>query len=64
MENWRFDTVNGLKVAEKTIPKTQPGIFSVDDLADVGLDGGTPVADYGKSSKFIGKINKVKIEQK
>ncbi len=36
----------------------------VDDLADVGVDDGTHVADYGTSSKFNGKINKVTIEQK
>ncbi len=57
-------TVNGNKVAEGKLPKTQPGIFSVDDLADIGVDEGTHVADYGKSSKFTGKINKVQIEQK
>jgi hypothetical protein len=38
--------------------------FSVDDLADVGVDEGTHVADYGKSSKFSGKIEYVTIEQK
>ncbi|ULQ58098.1 sulfatase-like hydrolase/transferase [Flavihumibacter rivuli] len=54
--------VDGVKVAEGRIDKTQPGIFSVDDLADVGLDEGTPVADYGPSSKFSGKIDKVYIE--
>ena len=48
-------TVNGKKVAEKRIEKTQPGIFSVDDLADVGIDDGTHVADYGASSKFNGR---------
>ncbi len=57
-------TVNGVKVAEGQINRTQPNIFSVDDLADVGLDEGTPVADYGASSKFNGKLNKVKIETK
>ncbi|NTV84961.1 MAG: arylsulfatase, partial [Bacteroidales bacterium] len=57
-------TVDGKKVAEGRLEKTQPGIFSVDDLADVGLDEGTPVADYGASSKFNGKINKVTIETK
>jgi arylsulfatase len=57
-------TVNGKKVAEGRIEKTQPGIFSVDDLADVGLDEGTPVADYGRSSKFTGKIDYVTIERK
>ena len=45
-------TVNGKKVVEKRIEKTQPGIFSVDDLADVGIDEGTQVANYGPSSKF------------
>jgi arylsulfatase A-like enzyme len=53
--------VNDKKVAEKRIEKTQPGIFSVDDLADVGVDDGTHVADYGKSSKFNGKIQYVTI---
>jgi arylsulfatase A-like enzyme len=57
-------TVNGNKVAEKRIERTQPGIFSVDDLADVGIDDGTWVADYGTSSEFNGKIDKVTIEQK
>jgi arylsulfatase A-like enzyme len=55
--------VNDKKVAEKRINKTQPGIFSVDDLADIGVDDGTHVADYGKSSKFNGKINYVTIER-
>jgi arylsulfatase A-like enzyme len=54
-------TVNNKKVAEGRIEKTQPGIFSVDDLADVGVDDGTHVADYGTSSKFNGKIANVTI---
>jgi arylsulfatase A-like enzyme len=56
--------VNGKKVVEKRIEKTQPGIFSVDDLADVGTDDGTHVADYGASAKFKGTINYVTIERK
>ncbi|MFN8255900.1 MAG: arylsulfatase [Bacteroidales bacterium] len=56
--------VNDKKVAEKRLEKTQPGIFSVDDLADVGVDDGTHVADYGKSSRFNGKIQYVTIERK
>lgn len=56
--------VDDNKVAEGRIDKTQPGIFSVDDLADVGIDEGTPVADYGPSSKFNGKIEKVVIQVK
>lgn len=57
-------TVDGNKVAEGKIGRTQPGIFSVDDLADVGVDDGTWVADYGASAKFNGRINKVVLEQK
>jgi len=57
-------SVNDKKVAEKRIEKTQPGIFSVDDLADVGIDDGTHVADYGASAKFNGKINYVTVERK
>jgi len=56
--------VNDKKVAEKRIEKTQPGIFSVDDLADIGVDDGTHVADYGSSSKFKGKIEYVTIERR
>ena len=56
-------SVNDKKVAEKRIEKTQPGIFSVDDLADIGVDDGTHVADYGKSSKFNGKIEFVTIQR-
>jgi arylsulfatase A-like enzyme len=56
--------VNDKKVAEKKLEKTQPGIFSVDDLADVGTDDGTHVADYGASAKFNGTINYVTIERR
>lgn len=55
-------TVNGKQVASGRLERTQPGIFSVDDLADIGIDEGTPVADYGASSKFNGKIEKVTVE--
>lgn len=57
--------LDGTKIGEGRIDKTQPGIFSVDDLADVGLDEGTPVANYGSASnKFNGKIARVTIETK
>ncbi len=56
--------VNDKKVVEKRIEKTQPGIFSVDDLADIGTDDGTHVADYGKSAKFNGKIEYVTVERR
>ena len=55
-------TIDGTKVGEGRIEKTQPGIFSVDDLADVGTDDGTPVTDYGASTKFKGTLNKVTIQ--
>ena len=57
-------TVDGSKVGEGRIEKTQPGIFSVDDLADVGTDDGTLVTDYGTSPKFKGTLAKVTIELK
>lgn len=57
-------TSNGEKIAEGKLMKTQPGIFSVDDLADIGLDEGTPVADYITPFRFNGSIGKVTIEKK
>jgi arylsulfatase len=54
-------TVDGTKVAEGHIEKTQPGIFSVDDLDDVGTDDGTPVANYEGHAKANYKVNKVAI---
>jgi hypothetical protein len=55
-------TVDGNKSGEGKLPKTQGALFSVDDMADVGTDDGTRVADYGKSAKFNGKLGKVTIE--
>ena len=56
--------VNGKKVAEGKIDRTQGNIFSADEGADVGLDGETPVTDDYKEgdNKFTGKIQKVVIE--
>ncbi|MDB5349316.1 MAG: atsA 16 [Planctomycetota bacterium] len=58
--------VNGEKVAEGRIDKTQGYIFSADEGADVGLDGETPVTDDYKQgdNRFTGKISKVTIELK
>ena len=55
-------TVDGVKIGEGELKRTQPGIFSVDDLADVGVDLGTPVTDYGRGSKFNGKIEEIVVE--
>ena len=54
-------SANGKKLIEGRLSRTQPGIFSVDDLADVGVDLGTSVADYGASSRFDGRIEMVTI---
>ncbi len=53
--------IDGKSVASGKISRTQPGIFSVDDLADIGVDEGTPVINYGNATKFNGKILNVKI---
>ena len=59
-------SVNGTKIAEGHIPKTQPFAFSGDEGADVGRDGETNVsADYKPvDNAFTGKIVKVTVEQK
>ena len=57
--------VNGAKVAEGRIERTQPLAFSGDEGADVGEDGETPVVeDYGIPApyQFTGKIDKVTID--
>jgi hypothetical protein len=53
--------VDGKKVAEGRIERTQPFVFSADEGADVGVDEGTPVTeDYsGPNNRFTGKIEKV-----
>jgi arylsulfatase len=59
-------SVDGRKVAEAQIPKTQPFAFSADEGADVGLDAETNVSpDYKQfANAFSGKIIKVTVEQK
>jgi arylsulfatase len=56
--------VNGTKVAEGRIGRTQPNIFSADETADVGQDEATPVTeDYKeRDNAFTGTIQKVLIE--
>jgi arylsulfatase len=59
-------SVDGKKLAEGIIPKTQPFAFSGDEGADVGLDGETNVSnDYQQGNNaFTGKINKVTVSVK
>jgi arylsulfatase len=58
--------VDGQKIAEGQIPKTQPYMFSADEGADVGIDSETNVSpDYKQGDNaFTGKIIKVTVEQK
>jgi arylsulfatase A-like enzyme len=53
--------VNGEKVGEGRIERTQPFIFSADETEDVGMDLGTPVTEDYKEvdNKFTGTIGKV-----
>jgi arylsulfatase len=57
--------VDGKKVAEGRIEKTEPAVFSGDETADVGIDEATQVAavfrDAG-DSKFTGSVKKVTVE--
>ena len=58
--------LNGQKVAEGRIERTQCCVYSADEGADVGTDDGTPVTEDYKEhdNKFTGKIQKVTIELK
>ena len=60
-------TVDGEKVAEGRLAHTQPGIFSADETADVGIDLGTPVVEAigaEAKSRFTGRIPKVTVDTK
>jgi arylsulfatase A-like enzyme len=56
--------VDGAKVAEGQIPKTQPFVFSADEGVDVGVDNETNVSNDYKmhENKFAGKIKKVVVD--
>jgi arylsulfatase len=56
--------VNGKKVAEGKVDRTQAGVFSADEGVDVGQDGETPVSDdyQQNDNKFTGKIRQVTVE--
>jgi arylsulfatase len=58
-------SIDGQRVAEGQIPKTQPFAFSADEGADVGLDGETNVStDYKQGDNaFTGEIVKVTVGQ-
>ena len=56
--------VDGAKVAEGRIGRTQLGVFSADETADVGSDEATPVTEeYAEGDNaFTGTIHKVLVE--
>jgi arylsulfatase len=59
--------IDGNKVGEGRIEHTQPGIFSADETADVGIDLATPVVERigaEAKSKFNGSIPKLVVEIK
>ena len=58
--------IDGKQVAQGRIDRTQAFIFSADEGADIGMDGGTPVTDDYKEhdNRFTGKIHKVTVELK
>jgi arylsulfatase len=59
--------IDEVKVGEGRIERTQPGIFSADETADVGIDLATPVVERIGSeakSKFNGSIPKLIVEVK
>ncbi len=59
--------VDGEKVGEGRIGVTQPGMFSADETADVGIDLGTPVVEAigaEAKSRFTGRIPKLTVEVK
>ncbi len=60
-------SVNGQKVAEGRIAKTNAFVFSLDEGADVGIDEDTPVTEAytaGSKSRFTGKIDRVTVDLK
>ena len=57
--------VDGKKVAEGRVDKTQPAVFSADETADVGVDDATQVVEKlfknREGSEFTGNVDKVTI---
>jgi arylsulfatase len=59
--------IDGNKVGEGRIDRTQSGIFSADETTDVGIDLATPVVERigaEAKSKFNGRIPKLVVEVK
>jgi arylsulfatase len=56
--------VDGAKVGEGRVDATVPMVFSADETADVGTDGGTPVTDDLDASNvaFTGRVKWVQLD--
>jgi arylsulfatase len=56
-------SVDGKEVARRTIPHTIPGVMTIDEFFDVGVDTRTPVddKDYQPPFRFTGKLDKLTI---
>jgi hypothetical protein len=55
--------VDGNKVGEGRVERTEPMIFSADETCDVGNEFGSPVTyDYPTPRKFNGEVNWVEID--
>ena len=56
--------VDGNKVAEGRIPKTQPFMYSADEGIDVATDNETNVSrDYAEgNNRFTGKIHRITVD--
>lgn len=55
--------LDGAKIGEGKIAKTNSNTFGIDESADVGMDENTPVVlEYNRKDKFSGKIKSVTIE--
>jgi arylsulfatase len=56
--------VNGKQEATGHVERTEPGVYSLDETADVGRDPATPVVeDYGVDlGTLTGKVNQVTVE--
>ena len=59
-------SINGKKVAEGRVERTNANVFSADDASDVGVDEGTNVSSayQQRDNRFTGTIDKVKIDVK
>jgi arylsulfatase len=58
-------SVNGTKVAEGRVDRTNAFLFSTDEGADVGMDEDTAVAEAhpaGLGSRFTGRIDRVTVQ--